>query len=173
MCLPSPFLITCLVRANLQISDNHPVLRAEFGLSLQTNPIMPARRKSAFLKLGAYLCLLAAGVLQAPLAAAAWNLSSMSCCTGDHCPLHHRHQKTQAPEVDCEHDAYGMTACSMDCCQTSEKVALTALAFVLPVPRIAVGGSAITRAVEILQTNELRLDREPLAPPPRFTAVIL
>jgi hypothetical protein len=98
----------------------------------------------------------------------------MSCCDGDHCPLHHHHhQKAQAPEAECGHHGDGMTACSMNCCQTSEQAALTALAFVLPSPAIAATDAVILRAVEILPSTELRAIREPLAPPPRFIAAVL
>ena len=130
--------------------------------------------KNARLKFGVYVCLLATVLLQAPLAVAAWNLSSMSCCNGDHCPLHqHHHQKTQPLEMDRGQASDEMTGCSMNCCQLPDKAALTALTFVLPGPGISTGGYVITGAIGILQSNELRSTREPLAPPPRFPAVVL
>lgn len=130
--------------------------------------------KNARLKFGAWLCLLAAVLLQAPLAAAAWNLSSMSCCHGDYCPLHgHHHQKTQTQAMDCQHESDEMTACSMNCCQTPERAALTPLTFVLPGPGTGAIGSSTTRAADNPQPNELCSIREPLAPPPRFTAAVL
>jgi hypothetical protein len=135
---------------------------------------MAAFLKNARPKFGVYLCLLATVLLQAPLAAAAWNLSSMSCCNGDYCPLHgHHHQKRQTQEMDCQHESDEMTACSMNCCPTPEKAALTPLTFVLPCSTVSARESVTTSAVDIPQPNELCSIREPLAPPPRFTAVVL
>jgi hypothetical protein len=135
---------------------------------------MFARQEKAQRKLGAYLCLLATMLLYAPLTALAWSASAMSCCDGDHCPLHqHDHQNTQKHAMDCGHESDEMTACSMDCCHTSEKATLTALTFVLPRPGIAADAVIITRASEVMQSSEIRSFPEPLSPPPRLAAAVL
>src|SRR5689334_23272133 len=84
----------------------------------------------------AWVCLIAAMALYAPLAGAAWSAHAMSCCTGDYCPIaQHHHQKKQASPhsaMDCGHEMGEMMSCSMSCCDSSEKPLVTALAFVLP-----------------------------------------
>ena len=135
---------------------------------------MFARKQKAQQRLGAYLCLLAVALLYAPLTALAWNASPMSCCGGDRCPLHqHHHQSTQKHQTDCVHDSDEMTACSVDCCHTSEKATLSALTFVLPGLGTAGDGVVITRALEILPSSEIRSFPEPLSPPPRLSCVAL
>jgi hypothetical protein len=133
---------------------------------------MRASRQNPQQALGVYLCLLAAILLYAPLSALAWNASSMSCCNGDHCPLHHHDpQKQQTHEMDCGHVSDEMAACSMSCCHTPEKVTLAALTFVLPRPAIAADAVTTAGLAEISQSNEIRSAREPLSPPPRLASV--
>lgn len=135
---------------------------------------MQARHQSARQKLGAYLCLLAAVLFYAPLGAFAYDAISMSCCEGDHCPLHHHHQqKQQTHETDCGHESDEMAACSMSCCHTPEKLTLAALAFVLPRPGIAAEELIVTGALETPRSNEIRSSHEPTLPPPRLSAAAL
>jgi hypothetical protein len=121
----------------------------------------------------AWLCLFAAVVLYAPLTAAAWSAHAMSCCTGDHCPIaeHHHHQKKQAAphsDMDCEHDMGEMMNCSMSCCQGSDQPLVTAVAFVLPNPALALVPAPATSASENLQAVEIPRSLKPPSPPPRF-----
>ena len=145
-----------------------------FGVLFWMGVLMSARREKAGRKVGAYLCLLATVLLYAPLAALACNVSSMTCCDGDRCPLHRHHQRdTHKHDMDSGHDSDEMTDCSMDCCHTSEKAALTMLTFVLPRLEIEAHTSILACAITILVSDEIRLAHEPLAPPPRFGAVAL
>jgi hypothetical protein len=126
--------------------------------------------------LTAWVCLLAAVALYAPLAAAAWSAHSMACCTGDQCPIAaHHHQKKQASphsDMDCGHDMVEMTTCSMSCCQNSENPIVTAVAFVLPDTAVASAPIAFVNATSISQSTELLRRAEPLSPPPRFAVAL-
>lgn len=125
----------------------------------------------------AWMCLLAALALYAPLGGAAWSAHSMACCTGDHCPIaQHHHQKKQAAHhagMACEHDNMGlgeMTNCSMSCCQDSDRPLVTAVAFVLP--NLANFPAAISTTASAVTPHALAIPRpaEPQSPPPRLTS---
>ena len=120
----------------------------------------------------AWVCLLAAVFLYAPLAAASWSAHAMACCTGDYCPIaQHHHQKKQASshsDMDCGHDMGEMMDCSMSCCQGSENPLVTAVAFVLPHVTSASSNIAVTGATGSLQALEIPRSLKPLSPPPRF-----
>src|SRR5262249_52849773 len=89
----------------------------------------------------AWLCLLAALALYAPLGAAAWLAHGMACWAGDHCPIkeHHHPKKQLAPRAQggCGHEMGEMVSCSMACCDDSERSVVTPVAFVLPDDRLA------------------------------------
>ena len=120
----------------------------------------------------AWVCLLTAVFLYAPLAAASWSAHAMACCTGDYCPIaQHHHQKKQAAphsEMDCGHDMGEMMDCSMSCCQRSENPLVTAVAFVLPEVSSASVSTAVSGSVETSQLLEIPRSLKPLSPPPRF-----
>jgi len=122
---------------------------------------------------GAWVCLLAAVFLYAPLAAATWSAHAMACCTGDYCPIaaHHHRQNAPAPQhshMDCEHDAGEMMNCSMSCCPSSEKPLVTAVAFVLPHMASVIAPASVVSAVGNLQVVAIPQSAEPLSPPPRL-----
>jgi hypothetical protein len=101
----------------------------------------------------------------------------MACCTADHCniPQHH-HQKTPARPAssgDCNHDAVGLMACSMSCCQNPDKVVATAMMFVLPPLAFASAAIVSTGSVESAHSLEIPRFIEPLSPPPRVTGAAL
>ena len=120
----------------------------------------------------AWVCLLTAVALYAPLAGAAWSVHSMACCTGDHCPIaQHHHQKRQASphsDMDCGHDMSEMMDCSMSCCQSSEKPLVTAVAFVLPHQMSAFAPACVVRAAETARAVAVPRVVKPLSPPPRI-----
>jgi hypothetical protein len=120
----------------------------------------------------AWVCLLTAWFLYAPLVAASWSAHAMACCTGDYCPIaQHHHQKKQASphsEMDCGHDMGEMMDCSMSCCQVSENPLVTALAFVLPDVTFASATITVTRTVDAMQAIEIPQSLKPLSPPHRF-----
>src|SRR5262245_61906789 len=88
---------------------------------------------SRFRYFAAWICLLAVASLFAPLAGAAWSLSSMDCCTGDHCTIPKHHHRQAPIQADCDHESsVGLTNCSMSCCQDEERVFATAMNFVMP-----------------------------------------
>jgi hypothetical protein len=119
---------------------------------------------------GAWVCLLTAIFLYAPLAGAAWSARSMACCTGDRCDIpqhHHRHQAADN-QIDCGHDTTGMIACSMSCCQNTDTPVVTAVAFVLPRPAGVAQTARITRTIENAHASEIPRSIRPASPPPRF-----
>jgi hypothetical protein len=114
--------------------------------------------------------LVAALLLFAPLAGAAWTAHAAACCTGDHCPIpEHHHSKTPAHGADCEHQAGGMSACTMNCCHNADHLILAAPAFVMPngtsLPKPDLASSAKRAA----GTNNFSCSLEVLSPPPRLT----
>ncbi len=125
--------------------------------------------------LAAWVCLLAAVALYAPLAGAAWSVHAMACCTGDHCPIaQHHHQRKQASphlDMDCGHGMGEMMDCSMSCCQDSEKPLVTAVAFVLPHRESAFVPASVVPAAETSEAVAVPRPVKPLSPPPRARAV--
>ena len=126
--------------------------------------------------LAAWVCLLAAVALYAPLAGAAWSVHAMACCTGDHCPIaQHHHQKKQASphsDMDCGHDLGKMMDCSMSCCQDSEKPLATAVTFVLPHLVSTFAPASVVPAVEAALAVAIPRPVKPLSPPPRFAPAV-
>ena len=124
---------------------------------------------------GAWVCLLAALAIYAPLGAAAWLAHGMACCTGDHCPIkQHHHQKKQAAhhsDMDCGDDMGEMINCSMACCDDSEKPVTTAVAFVLPELQDVNSSEAIVGAIEADQEIAIFRTVVPLSPPPQVAAL--
>src|SRR2546423_515957 len=128
-----------------------------------------SHRQSVF---GGCFCLLAALFLYAPLAGAAWSAHSMACCTGDQCPIRgHHHQKPAASHEDCEH-SFGMSACSMSCCQDQERVATSAVLFILPHLHLTIGVRLIVSVMEGRAFSEIPRSTQPVPPPPRVTPLI-
>jgi hypothetical protein len=72
--------------------------------------------------------------------------------------------------MDCGHDLPAMMACSMSCCQDSDRSLAASIAFVLP-PSLAVAAPAAIES-PILSAKPLDFPRsiEPLSPPPRFVS---
>lgn len=129
----------------------------------------------------AYACLVAAVLLYAPLAGAAWASHAMACCTGDHCniPRHHHQKAAQHPasntagDMDCGHEMSGMSNCSMSCCQDPDKPVVTAVAFVLPHAIFTSTSLLVTRADDAPRFVEVPRSVEPLSPPPRIAVAAL
>lgn len=123
----------------------------------------------------AWVCLLAAVLLFAPVAGAAWNAHAAACCTGEHCPIPEHHHRSKAPQHDlnCEHQAGEMVACSMRCCQTVEHPLLTSLAFVLPGVALLYGPDGLTLLAQNAQAKEFPRSPEVLSPPPRLASITL
>ncbi len=125
--------------------------------------------------------MLAVVLLYGPLAGAAWASHAMACCTGDHCniPQHH-HQKTRehassnaAGTMDCGHEMSAMTDCSMSCCQSPDRPAVTAVAFVLPHLAFASASMHVTRVDDAPRSVEIPRSVEPVSPPPRVAVAAL
>jgi hypothetical protein len=121
--------------------------------------------------------LLAVALLYAPLAGAVWAGHAMACCTGDHCNIPEHHHRKAAPadadlHLDCDHNTSGLMACSMSCCQDTDKAVVTAVSFVLPSLTFASSTMLVARAVEAARSIEIPRTIEPLAPPPRFAAAL-
>ena len=126
------------------------------------------RRRS----ISAAICLLVVVLLYAPLAGAAWSSYSAACCTSGHCPIKsHHHKKTPAApahHMDCGHDMPGMIACSMSCCQDSDRSLVNSIAFVLPPAVTVAAPAAIQSPFESARPLDFPRSIEPLAPPPRL-----
>jgi hypothetical protein len=117
-------------------------------------------------------CLLAMALLYAPLAAAAWSSYQAACCTSGQCPIkeHHHHQTPAAPgnHMDCGHETFGMTACSMSCCHDPERAFVSSVVFVFPAPLKILEPSALHTPIALTKLPDLLRSIEPLSPPPRF-----
>jgi len=119
--------------------------------------------------LQARLCLLAAVLLLAPFAGAAWSAHAAACCKADHCPIpEHHHSQAPVHSADCEHEMAGMTDCSMRCCQSSDHPLVAPVAFVLPVPASLTKPDGAATAAPALRLNGLPRSSEVQSPPPRF-----
>jgi len=121
--------------------------------------------------LSAWFCLVAALLLFAPLAGAAWSAHAAACCAGDHCPIpEHHHSKAPAHSAACEHQAGGLTACTMSCCQNAEHVMLAAPAFVMPDGTSLPEPDFKKSAEPVAAANHFLRSLEVLSPPPRLSA---
>jgi hypothetical protein len=166
-----PFDVRVSGRA-LQCANIRVLRLVVFALSFKTDMKLEGSRQNAYRTTRAYLCLFAAVLFYGPFTALAWTASSMGCCSGDHCPLHHhRQQNTQKGAIDCGHENDEMTACSMDCCHTPEKIALSPLTFVLPHAQRLTHIATLGSSIAILQPNEICPLHEPASPPPRLTSL--
>src|SRR5450755_3487756 len=123
--------------------------------------------------ISAWCCLLAALLLFAPYAQAAWSAHAAACCTGDHCPIpehHHSKQRSTTPAhaPDCDHQTGDtMSECSMNCCEKTEHTLLAAMTFVLPLNTAITANSDSSAPAPVLQVNNFVRSLEVLSPPPR------
>lgn len=121
--------------------------------------------------------MLAVALLYAPLAAAVWAAQTMSCCTGNYCPIAaHHHQNAPAEpaqEMNCGHEMSMLMSCTMSCCQTTERPMVTAIAFVLPDLSFASMSRTVTQVAEAPPPIELPGALAPLSPPPRLHSAVL
>ena len=70
--------------------------------------------------------------------------------------------------MDCEHDAREMMACSMSCCESSEKPLVTAVAFVVPGLVSVIAPASVVFGAENAQAVAIPQSAKPLSPPPRL-----
>ncbi|MDP9340447.1 MAG: hypothetical protein M3P45_16445 [Acidobacteriota bacterium] len=123
--------------------------------------------------ISAWCCLVAALLLFAPYAEAAWSAHAAACCTGDHCPIpahHHSRNDSKAPAhaQDCEHQAGDvMSDCSMSCCEKTERMLLAATTFVLPAGLSIIASDEFVTAAPALKLKDFVRCIEVLSPPPR------
>ena len=95
-------------------------------------PVFVSRKRQDRVRsAAAWICMLAVGLLYAPMAGAALVAYGVDCCVGGFCniPEHHHHKSQPAPAqdtapMDCGHDMSGMTSCSMSCCKDPARPAL-------------------------------------------------
>jgi hypothetical protein len=142
----------------------------------KSNEMFAIRRNRARV-VSASICLLAVVLLYTPMVAAVWTVHTMSCCTGDHCPISgHHHQKSSAApahHMNCGHEMSSMMACSMSCCQTTDHSLVASIFFVLPGPSVVPALSLISPASKSAQAILSSDSFKPLSPPPRFAAAVL
>jgi len=75
--------------------------------------------------------------------------------------------------MNCEHEAAGkagMAACTMNCCQDTEKVLTAPVIFLPNVVAEPANVSVVARVAEARPAIDEQLGSKPLAPPPRFLA---
>ena len=141
-------------------------------------PIAPGR------KMGAWVCLLAAFLLWAPIWAMAFQASGMGCCTGSLCPAHGHPKADQATNqqsgpaenpMECEQHGgrgqshHGAMKCSMSCCHESSEAPMAAAIFLLPeTTTISLPAGSTAAPIEITATEFIQSIRPP-SPPPRFS----
>lgn len=140
-------------------------------------PIAPGRL------LGAWVCLIAAILLWAPMWAVAWQASGMACCNGTMC-LAHGHAGTEGAAKaqsatqehtprECNHASQtGLLTCQMSCCHEQDRLATGAVIFVLPEPMIISSGIEVTPAKIITKALAVTHFFEPPSPPPRSLSLI-
>jgi hypothetical protein len=125
---------------------------------------------SSYRIFAAWVCLLAALCMYAPLGLAAWPAKA-SCCASGVCavPEHHHGGTSSVAEHagQCEHGAAGMANCNMACCHDQQCPATNPVAYLLPAP-VAVDASGM--AVDLVSSTRATAAFqfiEPLSPPPR------
>src|SRR5579863_4043326 len=138
---------------------------------------MRTQRRTRHPILGPSFCLVAVLLMYAPFAAFAYSARTMSCCTGDHCPIREHHHQAMPigsnDAMDCGHDMSGMTACTMSCCHQTDRPVLAPVAFLLPELTSTSALSSATLPVGMLKQNDLPRATKPLSPPPRFYSAAL
>jgi hypothetical protein len=122
------------------------------------------------------LCLFALLLFEAPFIGAAV-IASGACCTGDHCPIaahHHSPAKAEETKMDCGQHMNGdlsnagrLQACSVSCCQTTEKAAVHAQVFLLTPLAWFASFSPIPETLSALRYTGDAESFSPLSPPPK------
>jgi hypothetical protein len=115
-------------------------------------------------------CLLAVALLYAPTAAAAWPTQSTDCCKNGMCSARVHHTQAtphEAMPMDCGHDMSVTAACSLSCCHTTDKPAVSPHIFVLPQVQDLAGPSEAVAPGQILKFSEVMRFLAPPSPPPR------
>ena len=140
-------------------------------------PIAPGRL------MGAWVCLVAALLLWAPMWAIAWQARGMPCCTGNECPVRgHAGSKRVAKNVSAAQEnapmkcrrgsQAGLMECRMSCCQNQEQALVGAVIFVLPeATTISVPSTFRTTEGKPLVRVIAHLF-EPPSPPPRSNSSV-
>ena len=151
-----------------------PLAQASSGCAILLVGGGPAMIQISYARVAsACFCLLAVLLLYAPLGAAVWTTQGMLCCAGDLCPIHH-HQKTPAAPAhhNCGHEM-GMTACSMSCCQTTDRPMVASLSFILPQLKFSFAAVLISPLETARSSIAPSRSSEPLSPPPRLCVSVL
>jgi hypothetical protein len=123
-------------------------------------------------KIGAWVCLLAAMLLWAPLWSSAWQTKGMACCDGRMC-VAHGHAAGQHTPMNCGHEGHaGVAACQVKCCQDEGATFVAAVIFLMP-GQIRIFAPVVTQDVrEKAQAVLTAFVVEPPYPPPRSIASI-
>jgi hypothetical protein len=120
--------------------------------------------------------LLAVLLIYAPQGMIAWWAGTGQCCKSDYCPIHEHHRSSAAASgehegMNCEHDAAGkagMAACTMNCCDDTERVLTAPVMFLANVSAEPTKLFVVARVAESLTEIDEELGNTPLSPPPRF-----
>jgi hypothetical protein len=129
-------------------------------------------------KLGAWVCLVAALLLWAPLWAPVWLADGMNCCVGGMCPVHQHAKHSQdyanpnnssEPAASCEHHGERrMAPCSMSCDHREARTFVASIAFVLPQTVVFCGAPRSLGALQFSSEHALRPNITPPDQPPRL-----
>lgn len=132
--------------------------------------IAPGKRFAAF------VCLLAAVMLWAPLWATALQANGMACCDGVMCAAHGHsameHGGGQAAQTEqpmqCGHSGGGsMMNCGMACCHEQAHHFVASIQFLLPVPVVISQPQQAAPSALARDFAEILPSFDPLSPPPR------
>ncbi|MBZ5526635.1 MAG: hypothetical protein LAN71_01860 [Acidobacteriia bacterium] len=139
---------------------------------------MKTRNSHRSTTLQAGICLLAVVLLHAPWAAAALSgQSGESCCAAGHCPVSGQHHSKPPARpgsaANCDRELAEMAACTMDCCQSPERLVGAPLAFLLPPPAPGLPLSDPGEFILDLKAREIPRAIAPSSPPPRYIAAAL
>src|SRR5882724_8409804 len=124
-------------------------------------------------KVAARACLLALLLVYAPIASATLMSVTGACCTGEQCPIHGNHHPSKHEEpaaMDChggEHNVNQMDSCSISCCHTDPRAAVSANIFVLTPISASMPLLANTQTFLTFAATGSSLAFAPPAPPPK------
>jgi hypothetical protein len=115
---------------------------------------------------------LAAFVLFFSMFANAFPASTLDCCNGKMCPIHHKHtmpaEAGENSHMDCEHEGMGLQPCSMSCGRSVDPGIQMTSVFLLPGSRVSLALVPVERAPLSDLATSSDLATRPLTPPPRF-----
>ena len=176
LCVGTVREVCQLCPADWTSRETYCILRASQMKGSFDIPIAPGRKTAA------WVCLVAAILLWAPLWVAAFQTNGMGCCAAGLCPAHGRHNPEKATERqtasneasgECEqhqgsgHKHQGAMSCSMSCYHQSGDSLMTAAIFIMPATPTLCRPAGATTADDELTSRAFIPAIKPPSPPPR------